>query len=226
MANNILSLILKDLCALWSERMMGLMFVCLLAIGAVFASYQDFPSLLFVFMTVSVYIMNVFSLEEKFRTERFMASLPVRRRDIVLARYGGILAIAAVYFVVAYLANVISILIGRPGVRLIPLGYCSTVILILGFTASFTFPFYFKFGMTKAKTVTNLLVTVLMALGVVVMTLRQGGGSNQARRTISAFLNSPFPRDLPHTLLLMCVAILLLGVSIPVAVALYSRKDL
>jgi len=225
MASNIVNLIRKDFCALWSEKTMGLTFVGLLVMCAIFASSLTFSSLMFVFLIASSYTLNVFSLEEKFRTERFFASLPVRRRDIVLARYGEIWAIAGAYFVVAYLANAVSILVGKTEVRPIPLGYCATVLVILAFTTSFTFPFYFKLGPAKAKAVTTPLLASVMAMAVAIMAMRPSGGSHQVMKAVSAVRNSPFPRDLPHTLLLMGAAILLWGVSIPVAVALYSRRD-
>jgi ABC-2 type transport system permease protein len=225
MVTNILNLIRKDLCALWSEKTMGLMFFALLAISAAFASYLNLSSLAFVLLTVSSYILNVFTLEEKFRTEKFFASLPVRRRDIVIARYGGILAIAGVYFVVAYITNAFAILSGRTEVRPIPLGYCATVLVIMAFLASFTFPFYFKLGIAKSKTITSLLLAGFMGLGGTLMALNPARGSQRLMKGISAVLSSPFPHDLPHTLLLMGVAIMLFAVSIPVAVTLYSRRD-
>lgn len=235
MWNNILNLIRKDFCSLWNEKLSACMFVAMLVISAVFASSPSFSSLVFVFFTASSYILNVFSLEEKFRTERFFASLPVRRRDIVLARYGGILAIAGAYFVVAYLANAVSIfvgsewehkLLGKTVVRPIPLGYCTSVLVILALISSFTFPLYFKLGLAKAKTILSLFLMVFMALSGVLLISRPSGGSNRVMKAIAAVLNSPFPHDLPHALLVMGVAILLWGVSIPLAVALYSRKDL
>jgi ABC-2 type transport system permease protein len=226
MANNIVNLIRKDFWALWSERTMGPMLVVLLAISAIFASYLDYASLLFVVFTAFLYTHNAFSLDEKFRTEKLFASLPVRRRDIVLARYGGMLVIAGAYFVVAYLANVVSILIRKGEVRTIPMGYCATVLVIMAFMTSFSFPFYFRLGLARAKPVTMLLFGIIMVSTTVMMIPRQSGGSHEAMKVISAILNSPFPRDLLHTLLLTGVAILLWAVSIPVAVALYSKRDL
>lgn len=225
MANNIVSLIRKDFGALWSEKTTGRMFVALLAMSAIFASSRNFSSLLFVLLTASTYILNVFNLEEKFRTERFFASLPVRRREIVLARYGGVLAIAGAYFALAYLANAVAILAGKTGARPISLGYCASVLVILAVITSFTFPLYFRFGVAKAKTITTLALSVVMGLSTLILFV-PNGGSNRVMKAISAVLSSPFPRDLPYALLMIGVAILLWGVSIPLAVTLYSRKDL
>jgi ABC-2 type transport system permease protein len=226
MGNNVLNLIWKDFRALWSEKMSAFMFVGLFAISAIFASSPSFSSLVFVFVTASTYILNVFALEEKFRTERFFASLPVRRRDIVLARYGGVMAIAAAYFAMAYLVNVAFILAGKPGARPIPLGYFATVFAILAFFTSFSLPFYFKLGVAKAKTVTTVLVIVPMTVGVLLIVLRPSGGSLPMMKAISAVMSAPFPPDLSRALLTIGAAILLLGVSIPVAAVLYSRRDL
>lgn len=221
-----MKLIRKDFRSLWSEKIAASLFVALLAMSAIMASSLSFSSLLLVFFTTSVYILNVFALEEKFRTERFFASLPVRRGDIVLARYGGVMAIAGAYFAVAYFANAVSILAGKPEARPIPLGYCATVLAILAFFTSFTLPFYFRLGLARARTITTLLVVVPMTWGGLLIGLGSRRGSLSVMNTVSAVMNSPFPRDLPHSLLMMGAAIILWGVSIPVAVALYSRRDL
>jgi hypothetical protein len=190
-------------------------------------------------MTASYYTVNVFSLDEKFRTERFFASLPVRRKDIVLARYAGVMAIAGAYFVVAYLVNAVSILLvplyggaqiylkvfGKTEVQTIPLGYCATVLVLVAIIPALTFPLYFKLGLAKAKTITTLLLAIFMAL-ITLIILLPSGGSHRVMKVIPAVMTAPFPRDLLFILLLIAAAILLWGVSIPVAVALYSRKDL
>jgi len=225
MANNVLNLIRKDFIALWSEKTTGFLFAALLAISALFASYLTFSSLVFLLLVASTHTLNVFNLDEKFRTERFFASLPVRRRDIVLARYGELLAIAGAYFVMAYLANTASILAGKTEAQ-IPLGYCASVLVVLAFMSSFTYPFFFKRGLSKAKSVTTILLAIFMAPASTMIFMRPGDGSNQTAKAFLAAMNSPFPRDLLHTLLLIGIAILLWGVSIPVAVALYSRRDL
>lgn len=224
MANNIMFLIRRDFCALWSEKTMGVMFVALLVFTACFASLINFASLLFLLMTAYTYIQNVFSLDEKYRTELFFASLPVRRVEIVIARYCGVLAIAVVYFALAYFVNACSILGGKAE-RVIPLGYCATVLMILSVITSLTFPFYFKFGFARAKNVISFILGGTVMAGTMI-TMHMSEGSNGMLNVFSKALTFPFPQDFLHALFLIGVAIFLLGVSIIVTVALYSRRDL
>ena len=208
MANNIVNLIRKDFGAMWSERRMGLVFVVLLVMSAIWATYLNFAS-----------------LEEKSRTERFFASLPVLRRDIVLARYGGVFIIAAIYFLMACLAGAVSNFAGKTDMQPITPGYCATVLVVLAFVTSLTFPFYFKYGLARAKAITTLLLGVFMALTIPIIA-NLGGGSSKVLNSFLTILHSPFPRDLFNTLLLIGIAIILWSVSIPVTVAVYSKKDL
>ena len=226
MANSIASLMRKDFCVLCSEKTTGLLFAALLALSAAFAYSLNFSSLVFVMFTASSYIMNIFGLEEKYRTETFFASLPVRRKDIVFARYGEVLAIAAAYFALAYLSNTISFYAGKTAVRLIPIGYCASVLLVLSFISSFTFPFYFKLGLAKAKIVTTLLFSGFMALFTAIMFAHPRESAARSAKIFSQLFNAPFPRDPLNVLLLLGCAILLWGASIPVAAAVYSRKNL
>lgn len=224
MANNIMFLIRREFYALWSEKTMGVMFVALLVFTACFASLINFASLLFLLMTVYYYIQNVFSLDEKYRTELFFASLPVRRGEIVIARYGGVMVIAVVYFTLVYFVNACSMLGGKAE-KIIPLGYCATALMILSVITSLTFPIYFKFGLARAKNVISFILGGTVMAGTMI-TMHMSEGPNGMLNVFSKALIFPSPQDFLHALFLIGIAILLLGVSILVSVALYSRRDL
>jgi hypothetical protein len=227
MANKVLVLIGKDFRSLWSEKITGLSLLFLLAMSALSASSVTFSGLGIAFFTTSFYIMSVFSLEESFRTERFFASLPVRRRDMVLARYGGIIAITAAYFALAYAINAVFILAGMPKARPIPIGYCATVLALVAFFSSFALPFYFKFGMAaKARIVTMFLIILPMTVGGALIGQGNAGASLPVMKAFTELMANPFPRDPLVVLITFGAAFLLWGTSIPVAVLLYSKRDL
>jgi ABC-2 type transport system permease protein len=224
MASRVWSLIRKDYSSILSEKMTAIVFLVLFTLSAVMTSSLSFAGLGMAFFSISVYVLNVFTLEEKFHTERFFASLPLRRRDIVLARYGGVMAIMVAFFVLAFLWNAVFILTGKSEARPIPLGYCATVILAeAGFT-SLSLPLYFKFGMAaKARTVTMLLVVLPMTL---VGALYGIGNAGASLPVMKDFIANPYPQGLPLALLLIGAAILLWGASIKLAVLFYSKRDL
>lgn len=225
MTNNIVNLIRKDYRALLSEKLAGIMLIILLVISSVSASQVNFLGLFLVFITVNSYIPNIFGLEEKYRTEKFFISLPVRRSEIVLARYGEVIVIAGAYIVLAYLANSVLKMFSETDVRSIPAGYWATAIMIVSFVASLIVPFYFKFGRSRAKTLTVLLMVLTgFALSFFVSLGARSGAAG--RRTTLALLKSPFPNDAHSSLFLMGIAILFLVISIPISVGVYSKKDL
>jgi ABC-type transport system involved in multi-copper enzyme maturation permease subunit len=219
--SNILSLIKKDFCALMSEKIMGIMFIILLLMSAMLASLVNFSSLIFLFLVIYAYIQNLFSLDEKYRTEKYYASLPVRRNEMVFARYGGVAAIPAIYLIIAYLANRGFIFFHLKEAQPLPAGYIVLVFLILAFLTSFTLPFYFRFGISKAKGVSVILFMVIGALMSIMFSLARIRGTG-----ISNQVGFIFYQEIITSVMLFGCAVLLLAISVPLTLALYSRKDL
>ncbi len=227
MANRIAALMGKDFRSLLNERMTAGMFLLLLVLSAFMAPSLSFTGLGLAFYAVSIFILFTFSLEEKFRTARFFASLPVRRRDVVAARYGSVIAMTLVFIALALIMDVILIAAGNPNARPIPLGYCAMALALVSFFTSFSLPFYFKFGMAeKARIVTILIIVIPVTLGGAAMGVGNAGVSAPFVKTVQEFTANPYPRDIPASLILIGAAILLWVVSFPVSVRLYAGRDL
>jgi hypothetical protein len=220
MANNLLSLIGKDFRCLWSEKSNALMLLTLLCMSAAFAAFEGPSSILLTMMAISGFIQNLFMLDEKYRVDKFFASLPIRRRDIVLARYGAIIPPALLYFAIAYLANALIILFGKPGGRMIPLSYCALGFAVLATYTSLTMPFYFRSGISRAKAATMFLMFApLMGAWVIFRLFRRG--SILLIKSVSLF-----PLDIVYVLLAIGMAILICGASLFASMAWYSKRDL
>lgn len=226
MTSNIVSLIRKDFYSLLSEKMLGYMpVVYCLIVSSLFASTASYFSLFIMFVTVTSYIQNVSNLEEKYQTEKAFASLPVRRSEIVFARYSGVMVITCIYIVMAYLTNGVLIFLTKGKTPPIPIGYFASVILIVSLTTSITIPFNFKYGFSKAKTIIIIIYLVLIS-PLLIESLEIYGGSHSYIETVLAAFKSPFPNSMVTILLFTCISIMLLGVSICLSVATYSKKDL
>lgn len=221
MTGNIINLVRRDLNILMSEKMAGFLFLFLLIMSVVTTSHLNYWTMFFLFMLFYSFIQNVFQLEEKYRTEIFYASLPVRRSDIVIARYIGVTVIAGIYILVVYCANALMLYLNIRNAQLIPASYCVNVLVTLALTTSITYPFYFRLGITRAKVVSTIII---IGGGLATGIWAALSKSNVAGMT--ARVGAIYPQGIITTIILIGASVLLLGVTIPVTLSLYAKKDL
>jgi len=229
MTGNIINLVRRDLYILMSVKTAGFTFLLFLILSVVTVSSLNPLSLFFLYLFIYIYIQNVFQLEETFRTEIFYASLPVRRRDIVIARYICVAIITIIYILSIYCTNALMLFLNIKDVQPIPVTYCVNVLLTLAITTSITYPLYFRLGITRAKAASNMLIGVVTAVAGAALGIRAAflWTKSKGLGVVSAFLaGSIYPQSIITTMVLIGVAVILLGVTIPVTLALYYKKDL
>lgn len=215
MANNIINLIRQDHYAIWNGKTIGATIPVLIIIGGLLAPFSKIFGLAYVLMLV-LFSTESFVIEEKYRAEKYIASLPVRRRDIVLARHLELIVSVVLYLVLAYSCNLVLQLMGRTEFQILP-GYYAVVLIFVSLL-SFIFPLYFKFGAINTRA-----VTTIMFLGGV-FGFMIAAGKNPA--LIKKITNAMFPEDFLTALFLIGIAILLFVISIKISTAIYSKKDL
>lgn len=226
MAGNIIKLIRKDIYVLWSEKKTGFIFMIYVSTaGAIFASMSNFMGQYFAFIIAAAYISNLAGLDEKYRAERFFASLPVQRSEIVFARYCGILAITGIYILMVYIANEILIYITKTRIPPTPVVYLASLVMIISLLTSCSYPVYFKYGFAKARAVIMFFFFVVFAL-MMIPAIEIWGISPLFMRSILNILESPYPQDITIVLQLTALCVLLLSISIMASVGGYSKKDL
>ncbi len=217
MAGNIINLIRKDFYTLWSEPGIGVsVFLSVIVISSVAPAWKSLALIFLPIFTLS-YGLNTFMLEEKYRTDRFFASLAVRRREIVLSRYFEIAVIMAVHIILAYLANFGFYLAGKLKFQLPP-GYFSLVLMVVSLLISISFPVYFKYGVTKAMNVISFgIMAAFYALFFAVFKIpglfEKIKKFSLEETSIMAFI-------------LTGIAILLFVLSIRISSAIYLKRDL
>lgn len=217
MADNVINLIRRDFYALWTETQGGPIWYILFIIGSLGAPLFELFSMLYLLLLIPMYGMNIFSLDEKYRTERFFASLPVRRSNIVLARYLEVVVIVALHLALAYACNLVIKLAGVQRFQITP-GYCAVALIIASLWISFSFPCYFKSGITKA--LKSLILLPIWAFpGILIAALIIQGLSKK-------IANFSFTVPFTTSLLLTGIAILLFVVSLKISTAIYSKRDL
>jgi hypothetical protein len=226
MRSPIASLVARDFLALRRERSAALGGLLVIVLWPLLASAPGIATFVMTVFMLSLYGINVFSIEEKYHTERFIASLAVQRREIVLARYAGTLVVGAVYFTLAFFYNALNMVLGNHLVHPITLGYCAMLMASFAAVTAISFPFYFGLGIMKARLVTIVLYFLPLTVGSLMVTLDKGTGSRPPLYVLTGPSPALFSIDPLTSVVVAGAALLLCLASIPVAVRLYETRDL
>jgi hypothetical protein len=224
--SQIANLMRKDFRVLRSEKGMSLTFFAGLALSALITATFTVYGLFIAFYFVSMYVQFAFSFDEKYNTERFFASLAVKRRSMVIARYLDGLVAAAAYLALSCLVNAGELLLRNPAVGPMPFGYVSLFLAVVALFSAISFPLYFKLGIVRARVITLFFLALPMVVGggLVGMSSLTGYARSLANAlsTRSGFFSLP----LPLCLLIAAGALTLWAASIPLAVHFYESRDL
>jgi ABC-2 type transport system permease protein len=224
----VLALARKDLREIAAEPSAALSVGAGFVAFALMASSLTVAGLVLTAFMAFTYGINLFSIDEKYRTERFFAALPVRRRDIVLARYAGILVLMAAWLVLALFINglltFLAPLVGRTS-RPLSWGYCALALGAALLYPSLAYPFTFRLGVLRARMLSLLFLLVPMIPGLVlgmsqVVSLPGTLVTASARWTWLVTVGG-----LPAALVFAC-SLVLFGISALVSVRLYEARDL
>ena len=221
MAGNIINLMYRDYYAFWNHKIFrtSILFFPYVLTGPLFKIY-DFTLLwmaTLIFGLIRFSVINVFIFEMKSGTEKFFASLPVRRMDLVLTRYFEVIVITVLILILGYFSNTISRVFGRPDLQL-PVAYYATVSIIFSLVASFSLPFYFKYDAIKGSIISLFFGIIVLSQGVL-----YGLTKMPPRKIIESFLLN---EDLSTALAITGITILLFIVSIIISIVVYSKKDI
>ena len=217
MAGNITNLIRRDFYALWTEKGTGsAVFIPLIIVSPVAPAWKFF-TLFFLPFILQLYSNNSFILEEKYGTAGYFASLPVRRKDIVLSRYFGVAVLTASHLALAYSGNLAFRFSGMLKFQLQP-GYFALSLFIVSLLTSISLPFYFKFGATKVMNGVTIAFAIAFYAAIFVIATKP----ELAEKVRSLSFTDTFTASL----LLTGAAILIFVVSIKISTEIYSKRDI
>jgi hypothetical protein len=221
-----------------------------LLVIAVFLLYWTFPFrsslalMLGAVVLTSGWIAVALTLEDRYRTEAFYCSLPLRRSTIVLGRYvlAGILAPAGgiLVFLYAHLLNSVT-LFGPTKIALAPfltVEGVTTFVLFMAVLVSLYLPFYFRYGLGRGTLAFAAAVLVLAAgiaglgrLAVALFNLRsplftaeflKDPGLGMLRTFAAVKETLSLPAFLAAVLALLMGAVLL---SVTLSVRFYQKRE-
>lgn len=205
-----INLIRKEIFVLSYYHLFVLLYVVFF--GVLFLSKQS-PALISA-LPAMMLMMFASNLEMRNKSALFVGSLPVRRKQIVLAKYVCVLIYAAVGLVLSVLVMLLNkYALGREMAWSFELAAAAVTVDLLFF--SLYFPIYYRLGQKGAQFVVYIVI-FLMAFGIVLLTNEgESMGAVPLGRLSAGF-----------GLLLPVAGLALLAVSYRVSAAIFQKKDI
>ena len=229
-----LQLILKDFRANWMYQSFSLVVLFAISTGSMYILIEekgktDPDMVLYVLIVVfsSAIVSLLFMIIDKVsKTDELFLSLPVARKQIVIAKYINSFVLFTlallVHFSGATLGAYIQGNMNYPGMKIF---YNPTLWLLIGTTLilinGFSFPFYFKFGLRKGAMIviiTEFLLLVLVFFGILML-----GLSNYIVPTWN-WLSAQ--SSLIVLIGIIILSLFIFGSSVSLSTKIYKNKDI
>jgi hypothetical protein len=245
--NAAISLMKKDLLVMKHEKKSLISWAILLLMSPLFTvAGNPFFALLFCAIPVLSWCSLLFGYDEKCGGDRFMASLPVTRAEIVRARYYSAVLAGLAALGIMYGANPLMALAQRglegPVVSLFarigvaqaaatryitpPTGFY--VVAYLAFFALYVgvmFPLCYKMGLVKSRNYTILFMMLPAIVGGMLIGMDQlDPGTRNVALSMISFFAAPLPAPAVAAAVAACAAVL--AASALLSVRIFRAKEL
>lgn len=161
-----LNLILKDL--RFQKKNFMFIIAYLILFGVIFSDEQG-ANVATMIIPLGMLILGLtpWRYDEYYKMDVTFCSMPIKRSDIVIARYVGtllyVMVMILIIMLLAFIANASGISIFSNFTR-VGLGDYALGIIYALVIASLTFPIYFKFGTKKGKITVALFICIFMSM--------------------------------------------------------------
>ncbi len=217
-------LILKDLLQLKSYKKTLVIFLLLALVLVFFGNSQNPPIFITVFLTFWFGMLGIvpFSYDEQANAERYIQSMPVTKKEIVLARY---VFVFGVIIIGALLGTTLSLVSSFATAKeLIDIKEIFIVISASIFGVSFLeaieVPCFYKFGIEKGRL--TFIIVILMAVFAVIASATAIENLNITEEQIESVMLK-LVNILPIILILL--TFIVLWISYKISYKVYSKKE-
>jgi len=184
-------------------------------------------------MVIFMLVLQAIMLDDKNKSEIMLNSLPLRRKDIVLAKYiSGFLYATLVILLFLVAQTVVTVMGISISITKISLEGIAGALIAMALLISFYFPIYFKFGYLRSRIVGTILFVVLFFLFPLGISLAQhsGGMNNPILQSIIISLQSvagwlQTQADWQIASYILALALILTAASALLSVRFYTRRE-
>jgi len=171
-----------------------------------------------------LFISLAVQYDDKNKSEIILNSLPVKKSDIVIAKYVS----TFVFGIVGIISSIIVGFIGNTTGLLIFIGSISTldivlVVMSICIFSSIFYPVYFKFGVSRMKIFTVLIFMVLFFVPTSAIDYINQNTNNSLVQKYISFINATSGVTLNS--LVLIIALILFLISLMVSIRIYNNKE-
>ena len=210
---------------LYSEKLLFASSLVILIVGILLSTTGSLVAL-----TLSVYgigsiSMNIFAIIEKYNSERYITSFPIKRGEIVIAKYINVLLFSLVYFILAYVIGILRSIIIDQQQDYIPSSFFVIFFFCILIYVAISFPFCLRFGFGKARFLMMIVLVAPLFLQGVIIGLSSNLDSSANSAMIGNLLNTG-SISLLTVVILITSGMIIFITSIPLSIFFYKSRDL
>ena len=214
------NLIIKDIVIQKKTFLYALIFTIVASMGFFYMNPGPNSVSLYVFSPIAINYMFIYfalSYDDKNKSEIVLNSLPLKRNDVVIAKYISIFVFVAIGLIYSIVIGFIGKAIGLPMFTTsISLSNVVAVISIACIFNSMIFPIYFKFGAMKTQIFTVILLFIPL--------LAFNNPNNFKELKIIRFINNS--SSLTLISLALVTSLIFFIISLIISIHIYSKKEL
>lgn len=175
-------------------------------------------------ITAYMFINFAASFDEKNNSEIILNSLPLKRDDIVIAKYISIFIFAIIGIIYSMLIGFIGKATGLP-MYTVSISFLNIVIIFSSvcIVSSIFFPMYFKFGYTKSIIFNTILFMVIFFLPILAIDYSGSNPNNIFVQKINYFISTT--SSFTQNSLAIIVGLIIFLLSLMFSLKIYNNKE-
>jgi hypothetical protein len=221
----VFNLIVKDILIQKKTLLYALLYTVFLSIT--FSSLKPSGVGLYILapiITAYMFINFAASFDEKNNSEIILNSLPLKRDDIVIAKYISIFIFAIIGIIYSMLIGFIGKATGLP-MYTVSISFLNIVIIFSSvcIVSSIFFPMYFKFGYTKSIIFNTILFMVIFFLPILAIDYSGSNPNNIFVQKINYFISTT--SSFTQNSLAIIVGLIIFLLSLMFSLKIYNNKE-
>ena len=209
---------------LYSDRLLFASSLIIFIIGVFISKTGSTVALALSLYGIMSISMNIFAIIEKHNSERYITSLPIKRGEIVVAKYINILLISFVYFILVYVIDILRVKLTDKQ-SFIPSSFFVIFFFCILIYVAISFPFCLRFGFGKARFLMMIVLVAPLFLQGVIIGLSSNLDSSANSAMIGNLLNTG-SISLLTVVILITSGMIIFITSIPLSIFFYKSRDL
>ncbi len=210
---------------LYSDRLLFASSLIIFIIGVFISKTGSTVALALSLYGIMSISMNIFAIIEKHNSERYITSLPIKRGEIVVAKYINILLISFVYFILVYVIDILRVKLTDKQ-SFIPSSFFVIFFFCILIYVAISFPFCFRYGFGRARFLMMIVLVAPLFLQGVIMGFSSSNLNSSADSVLIGSLSNMSSISLHVATAFISSSIIIFILSIPLSILFYKKRDL